>query len=311
MKAIRLHEFGSPDALRLEEVPLPLVGSSDVLIRVVAASVNPIDCKIRSGAMKGALRRPLPVVVGWDAAGVIEGMGPSVTRFRRGDAVYCYPEFARGGTYAEFVAVEESQVALKPRTVPFASAAALPMTGQAAWTAVIKTGGLTAGQTVLIHGAAGSLGAIAVQLAHDLGARVIATASSESRDLIQSLGADEILDYTKPDYLDGVRDVDLVVDTIGGATQEASWSVLRPGALLVATAMPPPPGRAEAAGVRAAFIFTEPSGATLEQIALLVDAGRLRPMVALEMALAEAARAHTLLEARQVKGKIVLHVGAP
>ena len=311
MKAIRLHEFGSPDALRLEEVPLPLVGSSDVLIRVVAASVNPIDCKIRSGAMKGALRRPLPVVVGWDAAGVIEGMGPSVTRFRRGDAVYCYPEFARGGTYAEFVAVEESQVALKPRTVPFASAAALPMTGRAAWTAVIKTGGLTAGQTVLIHGAAGSLGAIAVQLAHDLGARVIATASSESRDLIQSLGADEILDYTKPDYLDGVRDVDLVVDTIGGATQEASWSVLRPGALLVATAMPPPPGRAEAAGVRAAFIFTEPSGATLEQIALLVDAGRLRPMVALEMALAEAARAHTLLEARQVKGKIVLHVGAP
>jgi NADPH:quinone reductase-like Zn-dependent oxidoreductase len=310
MKAIRLHEFGSPDTLRYEDIDPPSIGCSDVLIRVVAASVNPIDCKIRSGAMKGALRRPPPVVVGWDAAGVVESVGEAVTRFQPGDAVYTYPEFARGGTYAEFVAVEEAQVAIKPRTIPFSSADSLPMAGQAAWTAINKTGELAAGQTVLIHGAAGSLGAIAVQLARNLGARVIATASGESLDLVRSLGAEEILDYRTPGFLHGVRGVDLVVDTIGGATQEASWGVLKPGGLLVATAVPPPPGRADAEGVRAAFLFTEPSGSTLEQIARLVDAGKLRPMIAHEMALSEAARAHALVESRQSKGKIVLHFGA-
>lgn len=311
MKAIRLHEFGPPNTLRYEDTDPPPIGRSDVLIRVVAASVNPIDCKIRSGAMKGALRRPPPVVIGWDAAGVVESVGEAVTRLQPGDAVYTYPEFARGGTYAEFVAVDEAQVALKPRTIPFSGAAALPMAGQAAWTAVVKTGELTAGQTVLVHGAAGSLGAIAVQLARNLGARVIATASGESLDLVRSLGADEVLDYRTPGLLRALHDIDLVVDTIGGATQEASWAVLKPGGLLVATAAPPPPGRADAAGARAAFIFTEPSGSTLEEIASLVDAGKLRPIVAHEMALSEAGRAHALVESRQSKGKIVLHVGAP
>ena len=138
MRAICIHEFGAPGVLRMEDIAAPVPGPSDVLIRVIAASVNPIDCKIRSGRMKDALRRPLPVVLGWDAAGIVESVGASVTRFQPGDAVYAYPEFARGGTYAEYVAVDESQVALKPRTISFAAAASLPMTAQAAWTAVIS-----------------------------------------------------------------------------------------------------------------------------------------------------------------------------
>jgi len=311
MKAIRIHEFGEPEVLRLEDVKLPEVGPSDVLIRVVAASVNPIDCKIRSGAMKGALRRRPPVVIGWDAAGIVESVGAAVTRFKTGDAVYTYPEFSRGGTYAEFVAVTESQVALKPRTIPFASAASLPMAAQAAWTAVVKVGELTTGQTVLIHGAAGSLGAIAVQLARSLGARVVATASGEGIELVKSLGADQVIDYKATPFSGAVKNVDLVVDTVGGATQEESWSVLKPGGMLVATAVAPSAERAMAAGVRANFIFTEPSGSALEQIAGLVDSGKLRPMVAYEMPVADAVQAHRLVESRQAKGKIVLHVGLP
>jgi NADPH:quinone reductase-like Zn-dependent oxidoreductase len=311
MKAIRIHDFGPPEVLRLEDIEPPEAGPSDVLIRVVAASVNPIDCKIRSGAMKGALRRSLPVVLGWDTAGIVESVGAAVTKFKRGFAVYSYPEFSRGGTYAEYVAVDQLQVALKPRTIPFATAAALPMTAQAAWTAVIISGELAVGQTVLIHGGAGGLGAIAVQLAKQRGAHVIATASGDGVELVRSLGADQVIDYRTTRFAEVVKNADLVVDTIGGATQEDSWSVLKPGGMLVATATPPSPERAQAAGVRSSFIFTVPSGAVLEELALLIDSGQLRPLVGREMALADTARAHALLESGQAKGKIVLHVGQP
>jgi NADPH:quinone reductase-like Zn-dependent oxidoreductase len=278
---------------------------------VVAASVNPIDCKIRSGAMKAALRRSPPVVLGWDAAGVVESVGAAVTKFKRGDAVYTYPEFARGGTYAEYLAVDDSQVALKPRTIPYAAAAALPMTAQAAWTAIVSTGELASGQTVLIHGGAGGLGAVAVQLAKQRGAHVIATASGEGVTLVRSLGADQVIDYRVTKFAEVVKDVDLVVDTIGGATQEDSWSVLKPGGMLVATATPPSPDRAYAAGVRSSFIFTVPSGAVLERLAVLIDSGQLRPLVWREMPVGDAGKAHALVEAGQAKGKIVLHVGHP
>lgn len=311
MKAIRIHEFGGPEVLRLDDVEMPETGPSDVLIRVVAASVNPIDCKIRSGPMKGALRRPPPVVIGWDAAGIVESVGAAVTRLKAGDAVYTYPEFSRGGTYAEYVTVDESQVSLKPKTISFAAAAALPMAAQAAWTAVISVGELATGQTILIHGAAGALGSIAVQLAHHRGARVIATASGDGIDLVRSLGADEVIDYKTTPFAEVAKMVDLVVDTIGGATQEASWSVLKPGGMLVATAVPPPPDRATAAGVRSSFIFTVPSSTVLDQLAAMVDAGLIRPLIGREMALDEAARAHSMVETGLAKGKIVLHVGKP
>ena len=308
-RAIRIHEFGSPAVLRLEEVPHPAVGPGDVLIRVVAASFNPIDAKIREGSMKQAIGRPLPVVLGWDAAGVVEAVGETATAFRPGDAVYSYPKFSRGGTYAEFVAVDESQVAHKPNTVSFAQAAALPMTAQAAWMAIMTTGRVAAGQRVLIHGGAGGLGSIAVQLAKLQGAHVVATASATDRSLLESLGADEVIDYQAVRFQDVVREADLVLDTLGGQTQEDSWSVLKPGGILVATAQPPSPERARAAGVRAQFIFTPPSGDVLRQIAALVDKGRLRPIIGAEVALADARKAHE--PASHVAGKTILHVATP
>ena len=309
MKAVRLHEFGGPEVLRVEDVPRPDVGPHDVLIRVIAASFNPIDAKVRDGSMKQAIARPLPIVLGWDAAGIVEEVGADVTGFARGDAVFTYPEFRRGGTYAEFVAVDHTQVAKKPQTVSFADAAALPMTAQAAWMAIVTTAAVSQGQRVLIHGGAGGLGTIAVQLAHARGAEVIATASATDLPLVTGLGADQAIDYRTTRFQDVVRDVDVVLDTLGGQTQDDSWAVLKPGGILVATAQPPSAERAQAAGVRAQFIFTPPSGAVLAQIAALVDAGSLRPVIGLELDLARAAVAHT--PAGRRAGKTVLHVARP
>lgn len=309
MKAVRLHEFGGPEVLRVEDVPRPDVGPHDVLIRVIAASFNPIDAKVRDGSMKQAIARPLPIVLGWDAAGIVEEVGADVTGFARGDAVFTYPEFRRGGTYAEFVAVDHTQVAKKPQTVSFADAAALPMTAQAAWMAIVTTAAVSHGQRVLIHGGAGGLGTIAVQLAHARGAEVIATASATDLPLVTGLGADQAIDYRTTRFQDVVRDVDVVLDTLGGQTQDDSWAVLKPGGILVATAQPPSAERAQAAGVRAQFIFTPPSGAVLAQIAALVDAGSLRPVIGLELDLARAAVAHT--PAGRRAGKTVLHVARP
>jgi len=309
MKAVRMHEFGGPEVLRVEDVARPDVGPRDVLIRVIAASFNPIDAKVRDGSMKQAIARPLPIVLGWDAAGVVDELGADVTGFARGDAVFTYPEFRRGGTYAEFVAVDHSQVAKKPHTVSFAHAAALPMTAQAAWMAIVTTAAVSHGQRVLIHGGAGGLGSIAVQLAHARGAEVIATASAADLQLVTGLGADHVIDYRTTRFQDVVRDADVVLDTLGGQTQDDSWAVLKPGGILVATAQPPSAEQALAAGVRAQFIFTPPSGAVLAQIAALVDAGTLRPVIGLELDLAHAAAAHA--PAGRKAGKTVLHVARP
>jgi len=209
------------------------------------------------------------------------------------------------------VAVDASQVAKKPRTASFAAAAALPMAGQAAWTALIETGQVERGMRALIHGGAGALGTVAVQLAKEHGAHVTATASGDGLALVKSLGADEVIDYRTQRFEQIARDIDIVLDTVGGPTQEASWTTMRKGGILIATAMPPSPERAAAAGVRAAFVFTPPRGAVLAQLVERVDDGRLRIVVGQEFALADALQAHRLGEAGKARGKMILHVAAP
>jgi len=311
MKAIRIHSYGGPELMQFEDAPVPACGADDLLVRVVAAGVNPIDWKMRSGAMAAQLPKPFPITLGSDAAGTVTALGGAVRGFEVGDEVFFYAEFARGGTYAEYVAVDASQVAKKPRTVSFSTAAALPTPGQAAWTALIETAKVERGQRVLIHGGAGALGTIAVQLAKEQGARVIATASGDGVALVKSLGADEVIDYRTQRFEQLARDIDIVLDTLGGPTQEASWATMRKGGILVATAMPPSPARAAAAGVRAAFVFTPPRGAVLAQLAQRVDDGRLRVVVGQELALADAAQAHRLGESGKARGKMILHVAAP
>jgi len=311
MKAIRIHAYGGPELMQLEDAPVPGCGAGDLLVRVVAAGINPIDWKVRSGLMAAQLPKPFPITLGSDAAGTVAEMGGAVRGFELGDEVFFYAEFARGGTYAEYLAVEASQVAKKPRTVSFSTAAALPTPGQAAWTALIDTAKIERGQRVLVHGGAGALGTIAVQLAKEHGAHVIATASGDGVALVKSLGADEVIDYRTQRFEQVAHDIDIVLDTLGGQTQEASWATMRKGGILVATAMPPSPERAATAGVRAAFVFTPPRGGVLAQLAQRVDDGRLRVVVGQEFALADAAQAHRLGEGGKARGKMILHVAAP
>ncbi|MFM9886851.1 MAG: NADP-dependent oxidoreductase [Burkholderiales bacterium] len=310
MQAIRVHAYGGVEQMQLEDAPVPVCGPNDLLVRVVAAGINPVDWKMRSGAMAQGIPKSFPFVLGQDAAGVVAATGGNVQGFQRGDEVFFYAEFARGGTYAEYVAVDSAQVAKKPRTVSFSTAAALPTPGEAAWTALFDAAKLEPGMRVLIHGGAGAVGTIAVQLAKRHGAHVTATASGPGVELVASLGADQVIDYRQQRFETLAREMDVVLDTLGGPTQEASWPTLRKGGVMVATAVPPPPERAEAAGVRAAFVFTPPRGAVLAQLAERVDRG-LRIVVGQEFALADAAAAHRLGESGKARGKMILHVTAP
>ena len=311
MQAIRLPAFGAAEQLELQDIPTPVAGPRQVLVRVIATGVNPVDWKIRSGALAAFFPVKTPATLGWDAAGIVAATGAEVEAFKPGDAVFLFADFAHGGTYAEFVAVDVAQVAHKPRTVSFSAAAAIPTPALAAWRAVIEVAKVKPGQRVLVHGAGGPLGSVAAQLARDAGAHVIATAGDASIAIARATGADDVINYQRQAFETLVRDVDVVIDTVGGAVQEASWGTLKRGGILVATAMPPSAERAAAAGVRAEMLQTPPSGETLTKLAELVDAGRLRVAVSHEFALADAARAHRLGETGQIRGKIVLLVGQP
>ena len=229
MKAVRIHTYGGPEVLVYEEVPRPQPGQGEVLVRVEAAAVNPVDWKIREGYLREMLPHALPLIMGWDVSGVVEETGPGVTRFRAGDEVFSRPDLLRDGTYAEYVVIRETEVALKPGSVDHLHAAAIPLAGLTAWKSLIEAAGAAPGQRVLIHGAAGGVGSYAVQLAKWRGAHVTATASAPNLDYLRRLGADEIIDYRSVRFEDVTGDVDVVIDTIGGDTQQRSWQVLKRG----------------------------------------------------------------------------------
>jgi NADPH:quinone reductase-like Zn-dependent oxidoreductase len=269
--------------------------------------VNPIEWKIRSGAMARALGRPLPVTFGWECAGIVIAVGSSVTTFKIDDAVFSYPEFFRGGTHADQVAIAAEQTALKPRKLDFAQAAIVPMTAQAAWTA-LDAAVLKAGERVLIHGAGGAVGHWLVQLAKARGAEVLATASGQQLSSVEALGAARVIDYRQQRF-ENVGPVAVVFDLVGGETQERSWAVLGNGGRLISTVSPPAPQRNGAIGT---FVFTPPRGAILAQIAAMLDDATLRPLpIGARLVLSQAAEAHTRGEAGQSPGKMVLMVSEP
>lgn len=311
MKAVRIHSYGDASVLAYEDAPKPNIEPNEVLIKVVAASVNPVDWKIREGYLQQMIPYPLPLTLGWDVSGVIEAVGAEVTEFNVGDAVYSRPDIKRNGTYAEYVVVRASEVAHKPKTISHAEAASLPLAGITAWETLITAGQLEAGQRVLIHAGSGGVGSLAIQLAKARGAYVIATTSARNADLVKSLGADEIIDYRSQRFEDIAKDIDIVLDTLGGEVQEASWSVLKPGGILVSIVSPPSAERAESLGLRSAFVFIEPNATILNEYAQLVDAGLIRPIVGAEFALKDIQKAHALSESGRTVGKIVLYVGQP
>ena len=307
MKAVRIHEFGGPEVLKLEETPIPEPADDEVLVRVQGASVNPVDYKIRGGGYPRVKADQLPMTLGRDIAGVIDRCGRAVQDFAMGDAVYAMLPSDRGG-YAEFVTVKASACARKPERLDAIQAAAVPLAGLTAWQGLFDQGGLQAGQTVLIHGASGGVGHLAVQFARARGATVIATARAEDRPFLKGLGATEVIDYKAQKFEDEVTSVDVVFDLVAGSTQDRSWSVLREGGALVSTLQAPSAEKAAEHHAKAAHYMAEPNGAELTEIARLIDAGEVMPVIDRTYALPEAAEAERRLETEHVRGKIVLEV---
>ena len=308
MKAVRIHHYGGPEVLKFEDAPRPVPGFAEVLIRVHAAGVNPVDWKIRAGYLKKQRPYTFPLILGWDVSGVIEAVGPGATKFKTGNEVYSRPDIARDGAYAEYIAVKEAEVAFKPISFNHIQAGAIPLACLTAWQAIFDVGGLRADQKILIHGAAGGVGGFAVQLAKSKGAYVIGTASTRNQPYLRELGVDEPIDYEKTRFEDLVRGVEVVLDTVGGDTQKRSWKVLRKGGILVSIVAPPSPDEAAKSGVRQAFIFVTPNGRELREIAELADSGKLKPVDETIMPLSEAQEAHELSQTGHTRGKIVLHV---
>lgn len=308
MKAVRIHSYGGPEVLKYEDAPRPELGATDLLIRVYAAGINPIDWKIRAGRFRDSRPYSFPLILGWDVSGVVEATGTGAGTFKKGDEVYSRPDIARNGAYAEYIAVKEAEVAFKPRWIDHVHAAAIPLAACTAWQVLFGAAGLSADQKILIHGAAGSVGSFAVQLAKWKGAYVIGTAAGRNQPFLRELGVDKAIDYEKTRFEEAVRDVDVVFDTIGRETQERSWQVLKKGGILVSIAAPTSAEKAAAHGVRQAFVFMQPNASQLAEIATLVDSGKVKSVVGTVLPLSEARRAHELSETGHAHGKIVLRV---
>ncbi len=303
MKAVQIHSYGGPEVLQYEDVPRPKPKAKEILVRVHAAGVNPVDWKIR----EGFLTATLPLIMGIDFSGVVESVGSGVTKYRPGDSVFGQVA-DESGSYAEYAVAMESDVARKPEGLDHLRAAALPVAALVPWQALFDTANLTAGQTVLIHGAAGGVGSFAVQFAKSKGARVIGTASGDHVGQVRQLGADEVIDYRKTKFEEVARDVDVVLDTIGGETQERSWQVLKRGGVLVSLVQPPSAEKAAAHGVRGLFVSQKANGVQLATIADLVVKGKVNVKVEAVLPLAEARKAQELSKTGHSGGKIVLEV---
>ncbi|MGH8866037.1 MAG: NADP-dependent oxidoreductase [Burkholderiales bacterium] len=308
MRAVTQQSFGGPEVLEITEVDRPQPLLNEVLVRVHAAGVNPIDAHVRSGTIP-LLGKP-PFIIGWDISGVVAEVAPGVTRFAVGDEVYGMPYIPRAANgYAEYVAAPSRQLARKPATIDHLQAAGLPLAGLTAWQALVDAAEVGSGQRVLIHGGGGGVGHLAIQIAKARGAEVVTTASAAKHDFVHRLGADEIIDYRAVDFTDAVKDVDVVLESVGGDTAIRSLDVLRPAGKLVTIVDMRNVDLAQRAaerGLQFIGVTAEPDYVGLAAIANLVDFGKLRLHIEHALPLADAARAHQLTDAGSTTGKIVL-----
>ena len=308
MKAVHIHDYGGLDVLHYEDAPRPTPGAGEVLIRVYATTINPFDCAVRAGYMGQYFNYTFPLILGTDVSGVVEGVGEGVTDVSPGDVVYTRGGIYRDGAHAEYVLALAADVVPKPESLDHIHAAALPHVTLTAWQGLIEFADLSAGQTILIHAAAGGVGHVAVQLAKWRGAKVIGTASV-NLPFLEELGVDEAIDYTTTPFEDVVKDVDVVSDLLGGETQQRSWKVLKPGGILLSTVQPPSQEIAQAHGVRQRMIGTAPPvRKVLTEAAKMVSEGQLKPFVSAVLPLHDIRKAHEMIEGRHTRGKIVLQV---
>jgi NADPH:quinone reductase-like Zn-dependent oxidoreductase len=330
MKTFIIDRYQSEDGLRAADKPVPEVGEYDVLVEVHAAGVNPIDAKIKDGDFKLILPYRLPLIMGNDLAGVVVRVGSGVRRFTPGDEVYGRPDKDRIGTFAEFIAVDEADLALKPRSLTMEEAASLPMVALTAWQALVERAHLKPGQKVLIHAGSGGVGTAAIQLAKHLGATVATTTSTANVDLVKDLGADVVIDYRNEDFETVLHDYDVVLDPLGGETLEKSLRVLWPGGMVIGISGPPDPAfareieaswflrlamtllsyrirrQARRREVSFSFLFMKASGDQLREITALVDDGVVRPVVDRVFPFDSTKEALAYVETGRAKGKVVL-----
>ncbi len=307
MKAIRFHEYGGFEVLKYENVPRPEPQPSEVLIQVRAASVNPFDLALREGWLASMIPLQLPAIAGVDVAGIVMATGEGVTDFSIGQDVYGFMS-RYTGAYAEYASVARETIAPQPQTLDYVQAASVPLAATAAWQALFEVGGLKERQKVLVHGGAGGVGTFAVQLAKLRGAHVLATTVGQNVEYVQRLGADEVIDYPVTPFETVAHAVDVVLDLVGGETQQRSWRVLKAGGILVSLREPPSQEDAATYGVRAAFVGAQPSSSLLKELAELLDRGQIKPHVDKVFPLEQARQAQELKRNGHIQGKIVLKI---
>ena len=332
MKAFVVERYGSNEGVRLADVPEPVPAAGEVLVRIHAASINPIDFKTREGKVKAILPYRLPFRFGSDLAGVVEGVGPGVTAFKAGDEVYGRASKMRIGSFAEAIAISEADIAPKPASLDMQAAASVPLAALTAWQSFVERAKLRPGQKVLIHAGSGGVGTFAIQIASHLGALVATTTSTANVDWVKALGADLVIDYRKQDFTELLGDYDVVLDTLGGEALRRSVGVLRPGGRIISISGPPDPAFAKEFGagfvlsvamrlmsmgirrlcrrhgVEYQFFFMRPSGTQLRELGALIDAGKLRPVVDRVFPFAETKAALDYVQTGRAKGKVVIAV---
>ncbi len=306
MKAVVAHEYGGPEVLKYEDVPLPEPKDNEILVRVIASGVNPADPLILNGKYAKEFGTHLPLILGYDMAGVVVKTGAKVTKLKIGDPVYAY--LLWGGGWAEYCISNESESAIKPKSLTFTEAASVPLAALTAWQALVDIGKIQAGQTVLIHGGSGGVGSFAIQIAKARGARVIATASTANQDLLKQLGADVAIDYTKQKFEEIVHDVDLVLDPVGRDTLARSYGVVKKGGIVVTIVSRCDEAELKKHEIRGASLSSHPDATELAEITKLIDDGKIKPIVSQVLPLADAAKADAQAATHHTRGKIALKI---
>ena len=308
MKAIVIHEYGGPEVLKYEDVPRPEPKDDQILVRVIAAGVNPVDEAGRSERSAKFFGITLPFIPGYDIAGIVEKTGRKITKFKTGDSVYAYLSLTDGGGYAEYAVATEVEAAPKPKSISFVEAAGVPVVALTAWQALIDTAKLSAGQTVLIHGGSGGVGTFAIQIAKARGAKVIATASTANQDLLKQLGADVAIDYTKAKFEDVAKNVDVVLDSVGKDTLARSYGVVKKGGFIVTLVARIDQAELDKHGIRGASLGVEPDSNELTEIGKLIAEKKIKVIISQTLPLAGAVKAQKQIATGHTRGKIVLKV---
>jgi NADPH:quinone reductase-like Zn-dependent oxidoreductase len=307
MRAVVIHAYGGPEVMKLQNVARPEPAEDEVLIRVVAASINPVDVAIRKGYL-AKLVGNFPLILGMDAAGVIEKVGNKMTKYKTGDPVFAFFTAKGEGGYADFVLAKQGQFAPKPSTVSFAQAAGVGAAGSTAWEALIDTANLRAGQTVLIHGGSGGVGHLAIQIAKARGARVLATASTANQEFLRQIGADVAVDYARTRFEDVAKDVDVVLDTVGRDTLERSYGVVKKGGIIVSIVDNPKQAALDAHGIRGVTLRCTPKAGVLEELGKLMEEKKLTPVISQTFQMAQVVQAQEQIATGHTRGKIMLKI---